>query len=170
MQQTMEVKTGQATTDEQAWAIYNQAIGNVCQQAAPTASYSIDRRALRSYSTATSGHNIQEPICFCCARRFPYTTSWGAKQFVKWVCASNHTKAAGVASRAPFAEFLGMPYGEARRILGLQTYIDRYGACGGGGRFCRSRTAPPWIRRLDRRHAARGRCPELVALPCRPAM
>ena len=132
MQHVLEAKTDQATMDEQTWAVYNNAIEKVCQQAAPTASYSIDRRALRSYSTATSGHNIQELICFCCARRFPYTTSWGAKQFIKWVCASPLASAAKVANETPFVEFLGLPYDKAHSILGLQTYLDRYGACGDG--------------------------------------
>ena len=130
MQQAVDAKTDQATMDEQIWAVYNHAVGEVCRQAAPTASYSIDRRALRSYTTATSGHNIQEPICFCCARRFPHTSSWGWKQFISWESTTSPAKAEGAAEEALFVDFLGMSYEETESILGLQTYLRRYGRCG----------------------------------------
>ena len=130
MQHAVDAKAEQATEDEQTWAVYNHAVGQVCQQAAPTASYSIDRRALRSYTTAMSGHNVQEPICFCCARRFPHASSWGEKQFIRWVRATTVEKAADVSETTPFVNFLGMSFEETDSILGLQSYLGRYGKCG----------------------------------------
>ena len=126
----LEHKTEQATEDEQAWAAYNHAVGHVCQQSAPTATYSIDRRALRSYQQAVSGDNVQELICFCCARRFPHTASCGAKQLIRWRPAQPSTENTSQANDAPLSHFFGLPYEEAQRLLGLQTYLDRYGKCG----------------------------------------
>ena len=130
MRHAMDATSDQASTDEQVWAVYNHAVGQVCQQAAPTASYSIDRRALRSYTAAMSEDHVQEPICFCCARRFPHASSWGTKQHINWLRASLGAKTADAAEELPFEKFLGMSFEEANTILGLQTYLSRYGKCG----------------------------------------
>jgi hypothetical protein len=49
---------------ERIFAAYNEAIAVKVREGAPLASYSIDRRCLRKYAEATSGDQIQAPICF----------------------------------------------------------------------------------------------------------
>ena len=53
-------------------SIYKAAISCKCRSQAPVAGCSIDRGALKAYSDAMKGENVETLICFSCARRFTY--------------------------------------------------------------------------------------------------
>ena len=57
---------------ERVAAVYNEALAIRARQAAPIASYAIDRKCLRKGAEAMAGDNIQSLICFLCACEYPY--------------------------------------------------------------------------------------------------
>ena len=65
------------------WLLYKQALSWKCQNRAPVANASLDRRALKQYQAALSGDNIAELICFVCARRYPFQGD-GTNQCIEW--------------------------------------------------------------------------------------
>ena len=67
------------------FSAYSEAVALKCRESGPLATYSIDRRAIASYSKASSDDQIFMGICFCCARRFPHVASEGAKNEIRWV-------------------------------------------------------------------------------------
>ena len=69
-------------SDDAWWAVYNAAVSKQCQKGAPVAAYAIDRKCLREYTDASAQESIQELICFCCARKFPYVAAMGDKQVI----------------------------------------------------------------------------------------
>ena len=62
--------------DERRYSSYNEAIAAIVRRGAPLATYSIDRRSLRSYAECLSDDGVESLICFSCARRFPFLASW----------------------------------------------------------------------------------------------
>ena len=57
---------------ERVAAVYNEALAIRSREAAPIASYAIDRKCLRKGAEAIAGDNIQSLICFLCACVHPY--------------------------------------------------------------------------------------------------
>ena len=47
-------------------SVYNEAIADILRTQAPLAGPSLDRKALRSFSEATKGDNVEALVCFCC--------------------------------------------------------------------------------------------------------
>ena len=82
--------------------------------------------------------NVEALICFCCARRFPNVDSIGSNE-IKWVTPCEDPSL-----------FLGMSHREAEKILGLATYLKRYGHCAGQG----MPNLNLWPARRDRRRKA----------------
>ena len=55
---------------ERVWAAYSEAIAWQVRKGAPLAAYAIDRRAMAGFATSVEGTDIEELVCFSCARRF----------------------------------------------------------------------------------------------------
>ena len=100
---------------------YNAAISRKVQQGAPLACYAIDRRSVRNYVANLDDSNVEALICFCCARRFSYVESIGSNQ-INWVTPCQDPSL-----------FFGMSHRDSEKILGLATYLKRYGHCAGQG-------------------------------------
>ena len=100
------------------FSAYCEAVAMKCRESSPLASYSIDRRAIANYSKASGDDEIFSPICFSCARRFPYIASQGGKNEIRW----KRPLETGEEVR-----FFGMKANACKDIFGLDTYIERYG-------------------------------------------
>ena len=61
--------------DVRRFSAYCEAIAWKVRQGAPLDTYAIDRRAVLQYNRASGDDQIYMPICFSCARRFPYIAS-----------------------------------------------------------------------------------------------
>ena len=100
------------------FSAYCEAVAMKCRESSPLASYAIDRRAIANYSKASGDDEIFMPICFSCARRFPYIASQGGKNEIRW----KRPLETGEEVR-----FFGMKATACKDIFGLDTYIERYG-------------------------------------------
>ena len=103
---------------------YNESIAMKIRQGAPLDTYSIDRRAILNYSKAAADDQIYMPICFSCARRFPYMASLDkpgekGKNEIRWHKALCYEK--------NVANFFSMDPQRCADIFGLDVYIQRYG-------------------------------------------
>ena len=54
-----------------------------CQENPPVANCSIDRRCLRAFRNALTTPDLQELVCFVCARRYPYVPN-ASNQKISW--------------------------------------------------------------------------------------
>ena len=96
------------------FAAYTAALTQKCQQGAPLACNSVDRRCLREFHAALSHPELGSIVCFVCARRFPYD-GVSENSTISWrVLGGGADKIMG---RSP---------AELETILGLQTYRERY--------------------------------------------
>ena len=103
---------------------YSEAIATKTRQGAPLDTYSIDRRAILNYSKAAADDQIYMPICFSCARRFPYIASFDrpgekGKNEIRWHKA--------LAYQQKETRFFAMDAQHCADIFGLDMYIERYG-------------------------------------------
>eukprot|EP00435_Cladocopium_sp_Y103_P047972 s3508_g14.t1 len=86
-----------------------------CQQNAPVANCSLDRRCLRQFRENLSQGRVGAAICFVCARRFPFTEDCGHQQ-ISWLQAYD----------AKRRRLLGQEPDKLEALLGLQTYEEKY--------------------------------------------
>ena len=105
---------GSGTREEAVFSSYSAAVTVKCQQGAPLACNSIDRRCLREFHAALSHPDLGSVVCFVCARRFPHDgVSQDAE--INW-----HTLGGGS------SKIMGRSPAELEAILGLQTYREKY--------------------------------------------
>ena len=72
---TMVMDRMPPSKDEQSirlFSAYCEAIAVKVRQGAPLDTYAIDRRAIYNYNKAAGDDQVYMPMCFSCARRFPY--------------------------------------------------------------------------------------------------
>jgi hypothetical protein len=99
-------------------AAYHGAISHVVQGGAPTAAYSIDRRCIYNYAHSMRDDSIEGLVCFSCARRYTRYAS-AIRNEIRWVSIAELTSAGG-------SSFCIEPQ-QLEKILGLETYLQRYG-------------------------------------------
>ena len=106
---------------ERRMSVYNEAIAIVVRAGAPLASYAIDRRCLFNYAHCMSDApdaGLKELICFSCARRYPWIGRWGKRNEINW---------------RPLlpckARLFIMTLEQTQKILGMDSYLERYGCC-----------------------------------------
>ena len=102
------------THEEALFASYTAALTEKCQQGAPFACNSVDRRCLREFHAALGHPDLGSIVCFVCARRFPYD-GVSADSDISW-----HVLGGGA------SKIMGRSATELEAILGLQTYRERY--------------------------------------------
>ena len=107
--------------EERIFAAYNSSLSLKAQMAAPLASYAIDRRCMYAYMQGLADDKVDSLICFCCARRFPYVSSFRGN-LIRWHQPWNYEHA---------FQFLDAKCTES--FLGYATYLSRYGMCQGTG-------------------------------------
>ena len=67
-----------------AWAhAYSLLLTAKCQESPPVANCSIDRRCLRAFRNTLTMPDLQELVCFLCARRYPYVPN-ASNQTITW--------------------------------------------------------------------------------------
>ena len=101
-------------------SIYKAAISCKCRKQAPVAGCSIDRGALKAYSEAMKGENVESLICFSCARRFTYVAELvkEGKGDINWD--------QPVQFKNSKLSFLGKPAEKIAGLLSLDTFLERY--------------------------------------------
>ena len=109
------------TMQERLNGAYNCALSFKAQNSAPLASYSVDRRCLYAYITSLADDKIDSLVCFACARRFPYVSSFRRNE-INWK-----------SPKEKDCFFLGMDAATLENILGFRTYLKKYGRCPGRG-------------------------------------
>ena len=98
----------QDSGDDAWWAIYNAAVSRKCQESAPCAAYSIDRRCLRQYTNALTRDGVQGLICFCCARRFPHLVAMNDKQVIDWISVAESSRGSDAQGSLTMMTFMGI--------------------------------------------------------------
>ena len=101
-------------------AAYSEAISTAVRKGAPTASYSIDRRCLHNYASATRGEAVQALICFFCGCVYPRIEARRVNE-IRWV--------------HPFdgkSRLCGVDRQKAMNLFGLNEFLERYGRCDDG--------------------------------------
>ena len=105
------------------FSAYCEAIAWKVRQGAPLDTYSIDRRAVLQYNTATADDQVYMPMCFSCARRFPHIASLDKegrkpKNEIRWQKPVQSEEG---------GTFFGMGFQRCADIFGLDIYVERYG-------------------------------------------
>ena len=72
---TRNMSPSQDSEQVRRFSAYCEAIAMKIRDGAPLDTYSIDRRAMKQYTRATADDQIYMPMCFSCARRFPFIAS-----------------------------------------------------------------------------------------------
>ena len=103
------------STTQAAYQTYLEILSCRCQQFAPIANCSLDRRCLRRFRENLSQRHVGAAICFICARRFPFTEDCGHQQ-ISWLQAYDPKRQL----------LLGQEPGKVETLLGLQTYEQQY--------------------------------------------
>ena len=99
------------TVQERLNGAYNCALSVKVQDSAPLASYSVDRRCLYAYTTSLADDKLDSLICFACARRFPYVSSFRRNE-INWIYLQQQNSL-----------FMGMGATTLENILGFRTYL-----------------------------------------------
>ena len=103
--------------EEKLWAAYCEAVSWQVRKGAPLASYAIDRRAMATFAAAVEGDNIQELVCFSCARRFARVET-GDEEDISW---NGRLFTAGVVgSRDADVRFCGLTMCQTAAIFGFE--------------------------------------------------
>ena len=103
--------------EEQVWAVYCESVAWQVRKGAPLASYAIDRRAMATFAAAVEGDNIQELVCFSCARRFARVET-GDEEDISW---NGRLFTAGVVgSRDADVRFCGLTMCQTAAIFGFE--------------------------------------------------
>ena len=105
-------------------SVYNEAIADILRTQAPLAGPSLDRKALRSFSEATKGDNVEALVCFCCGCIHTCVAEEEDKNKIQWVFPVEHTKAGGTT-------LFGMPIETATTLIGMDTFKKKYGKVDG---------------------------------------
>ena len=95
--------------------LYLAAVTAKCQSAAPVASVSIDRRALRNYQKSLEGDGIECLLCFVCARKYPYIKAH-RNQDIGWARPVHQAK----------QTIFGLSLADAEKCLGMATFKEKY--------------------------------------------
>ena len=105
-------------------SVYNEAIADILRTQAPLAGPSLDRKALRSFSEATMGDNVEALVCFCCGCIHTCVADEEDKNKIQWVFPVEHTKAGETT-------LFGMPIETAKTLIGMETFKKKYGKVDG---------------------------------------
>ena len=74
---------GQSIGEKERAKVYCMAMTMRCQDTAPVANSSLDRKALRNYRKSLEGDRISCLLCFVCARKFPHVET-RRNQDIEW--------------------------------------------------------------------------------------
>ncbi|CAL1148725.1 unnamed protein product [Cladocopium goreaui] len=94
---------------------YHEILTWRCQQLAPIANCSIDRRCLRRLRLNLRGKQVGAAICFICARRYPFVQDF-PNQEIRWQRAFDQDT----------GQFFGQSAEDLEKMLGFHTYHARY--------------------------------------------
>ena len=119
-------------SDDRVAAAYNEAIAIAVRRGAPLASYSIDRRCLRNYTTAVEDEELASLICFSCARRIPYVPS-RSKNEITW---TRPCEGRSVPDERECFTFCDLSPRQTENIFGMDSYLQKYGALDGEPDLC----------------------------------
>ena len=110
-------------------SIYNEAIATKCRGQAPIAGSSLDRTALKSFTSASKENKVEPLICFICACIYIYVEEIAeeGKGDIEWVRPFQPD------NNAEELLFLDRPVDEAGNLLSLQTFLERYGRVSASG-------------------------------------
>ena len=97
-------------------SVYNEAIATKTRQGAPVACFAIQRRAVNGYMDTICNSEIQFPICFVCACKFPYVSAREVND-IKWV--KPFTAVSDEDKR--IKHFLQKEHHDVEHMFGLQT-------------------------------------------------
>eukprot|EP00438_Fugacium_kawagutii_P006753 Skav200266 [mRNA] locus=scaffold4437:38715:48406:+ [translate_table: standard] len=100
-------------TDEGLYQTYLELLTARCQQGAPVANASLDRRCLYHFRFNMLDEGIVETICFVCARRFPFIRG-SANNHISWVTVGRADRLFGLALET------------VDKVLGVATYKQKY--------------------------------------------
>ena len=103
------------STTQAAYQTYLEMLTRRCQQFAPIANCSLDRRCLRRFRENFSQRHVGAAMCFVCARRFPFTEDCSHQQ-IAWVQAYD----------AEQHRVLGQEPDKLEALLGFQRYEEQY--------------------------------------------
>ena len=92
------------------------------EKGAPVACYAIQRRAVNAYMDTISNSEIQSPICFVCACKFPYVSAREVND-ITWV--KPFTTVSDEDKR--IKHFLQKEHPDVEHMFGLQTYLENRG-------------------------------------------
>ena len=105
-------------------SVYNEAIADILRTQAPLAGPSLDRKALRSFSEASKGDNVEALVCFCCGCIHTCVAEEEDKNKIQWVFPVEHTKTGETT-------LFGMPVNTAKNLVGMDTFKKKYGKVDG---------------------------------------
>ena len=101
---------------ERTAAVYNEALAIRSREAAPIASYAIDRKCLRKAAEVLADDNIQNLICFFCGCIHPYLdTDEREAQHIVWMKPCNESNS-----------FLKYSRKETEYHFSLEAYLNKY--------------------------------------------
>ena len=102
---------------ERVWAAYSEAIAWKVRKGAPLAAYPIDRRAAAGFASSVEGTDIEELVCFSCARRFARLGT-GNSEEISW---TGILSSSGVVGSQPAdVRCLGLTMGQTASMFGLE--------------------------------------------------
>lgn len=102
------------------YGVYNQAMAVKCRSQAPLAGESFDRTALKSFSEAMEGNQVEALVCFCCGGIYPYVEEIANKGDIKWYQSLHRCESTGKLL------FLNQPLKRIEKLLGLHAYLSKY--------------------------------------------
>ena len=102
-------------TEAEKLRAYQAAVTWRCQQGAPVANVSIDRRALRLYRESLEGDNVSSLLCFVCAQKYPHAKT-GRNQPIRWIRPLD----------SEGTSVFGLSVPEAEKVLGIEAYVNAY--------------------------------------------
>ena len=117
-QPLLQMLEARMPAEERVRAAYGAVLSHVSQKQAPQANPSIDRRCLRAFRTALQDRNLQELVCFVCARRYPHLPSVATNQEIRWRRL--------VTGDAAAPSILGVLLQDMKGLLSLQRYQEKY--------------------------------------------
>ena len=101
--------------------VYHEAIAVKCRSQAPLAGCSIDRGALRAYTSACSNNNTEALICFSCACIYVHLADLPPqKQDIQWTRPVQRRRGTNNFN------FLGLPAAQGVDLLDFNAFLERY--------------------------------------------
>ena len=101
-------------------SVYNEAIAEILRGQVPIAGPSLDRTALHAYAKATEEDKVEALICFCCGCIHTHIKQDADKNDIDWVWPVE------ISSSGDTLMF-GMALNAASQLIGMQTFLDKYG-------------------------------------------